>query len=74
MQSKAGKAELSTRCPHCGQVLVRPADFSAERLLYLHQKWGPCFPLAGRAPDARPGPAGDPPTERAVTAPRSAAG
>jgi len=49
MKSKSGKpgAEVSSICPDCGQVLVRPADFSAERLFYLHRKWGGCFP-AGR--------------------------
>ncbi|HEV2370480.1 MAG TPA: hypothetical protein VGR90_11440 [Acidimicrobiales bacterium] len=35
--------EVQTPCPDCGQVLLRPADFSAERLLYLHRKWGACI-------------------------------
>ncbi len=73
MKSKSGEpgAEVSSICPDCGQVLVRPADFSAERLFYLHRKWGGCFP-AGR-------PAGRPATPAAVVseddaASRSAAG
>jgi hypothetical protein len=38
------RRELSATCPDCGQVLVRPEDFSAERLLFLHRKWGGCVP------------------------------
>lgn len=43
-------AEVTNVCPDCGQVLVRPADFSAARLLYLHRKWGACFPLGQAGP------------------------
>ncbi len=59
MKSKSGEpgAEVSSICPDCGQVLVRPADFSAERLFYLHRKWGGCFP-AGR-PAGHPGGRGE---------------
>lgn len=75
MQSKGSRAEVSTTCPHCGQVLVRPVDFSAERLMYLHQKWGPCFPMARGVPERPPAPAPEPPSaEGAATSPRSAAG
>jgi hypothetical protein len=48
-EMKKQRRELALTCPNCGQVLIRPADFSAERLMYLHQKWGPCFPVGSRA-------------------------
>ena len=51
-RERAG-AEISSVCPDCGQVLVRPADFSGERLLYLHRKWGACLPMGRPAPAAR---------------------
>lgn len=48
-----GAAEISSVCPDCGQVLVRPADFSGERLLYLHRKWGGCQPVGRGAGPVR---------------------
>jgi len=50
VKSKSGKpgTEVSSICPDCGAVLVRPVEFSAERLLYLHQKWGGCSPAGQR--------------------------
>ena len=33
--------EIRSHCPDCGRELIRPVDFSAERLLYLHRKWVP---------------------------------
>ena len=44
------RRELTAACPDCGQVLVRPEDFSAERLLFLHRKWGGCLPPATATP------------------------
>ena len=63
MAPERGTAEISSVCPDCGQVLVRPADFSVERLLYLHHKWGGCEPVARGvgpvrvAPESNPDPA-----------------
>lgn len=72
MKKLESRAEVSTTCPNCGQVLVRPADFSAERLMYLHQKWGPCFPMGRGAREHRP--SGASPDDSAVVVSRSAAG
>ncbi|HZT65282.1 MAG TPA: hypothetical protein VFA11_05790 [Acidimicrobiales bacterium] len=53
-------AEIVTACPDCGQILVRPEDFSGERMLYLHRKWSGCaaetIDLRDSAPDADNGP------------------
>ncbi|HZU71973.1 MAG TPA: hypothetical protein VE990_04310 [Acidimicrobiales bacterium] len=44
MAESAAKREIVNRCPDCGQLLVRPPEFSAARLVYLHRKWGTCLP------------------------------
>lgn len=46
-EARTRPREVTSTCPDCGRVLVRPADFSAERLFYLHRKWGACLPPGG---------------------------
>jgi len=42
--ARRNRREIKSHCPDCGRELIRPPDFSLDRLLYLHRKWGACVP------------------------------